>query len=772
MSRDVLNRALDFMVACAQRDGQDKVNVLFHGGEPLLAGSDFWHTAIDGLLARFGYQGLDASVQSNLWLLDDEMCAHFVRGRIDIGTSLDGPREINDAQRGAGHFCRTMAGIRRAQKHGLNVACIATFTPQNASRWREVLQFFVDEGLNISIHASVPPLSRPKSDYALSPKQYAELLCEMLDYYIEHRRDLVVSSLDQVVRSVVSGRGHVCSFRSCLGMFLAIDPKGDIFPCQRFVGAKRHRIGTVSDEPNPAAIFAGRRVQWMANRQRRTDEACAACPHFDYCRGGCAYNAIAANTKDGRDPYCDAYRVVFERVRTRLSEELGSEENLVALTADPRHDLAHPLLRKGPLIELVRKGPHPSSLAQTAKRIVAAVELARGPDISAAGHRLVHMGICRSPQSAQRSLEALQEFLKLDGLGRNNLYLHVAFRCQLVCRHCYARARKVDSASVVDLSGQEMSPDALGALICEAKKAGFRQVVVTGGEPLMHHRRSDILTVLEDARKWTFPMNLVLRTNLAMPLTDDELNRIAKATDQLVVSVDGDESFHDARRGKGSYQAVTANLKRYAELASATASASKLSLAAVLSNEQIQGMPGHAVRKLGEKLGVRRIRFRPVLPIGRAKDWDQLPASEAIGGYADPMSLIEAGFLPVASCGIGQNLYVEPSGESFPCYAFHQPHTFLGNVLAVGLAAVLASNAFAALSRHGVDTNSGCRTCDMRYLCGGACRAWTVNSSEDDLDAAPSDCADLRKRASRLYEAACEWLAIRPIIDSEMDDCQ
>ena len=48
---------------------------------------------------------------------------------------------------------------------------------------------------------------------------------------------------------------------------------------------------------------------------------------------------------------------------------------------------------------------------------------------------------------------------------------------------------------------------------------------------------------------------------------------------------------------------------------------------------------------------------------------EELPVSEAPGAHADLLKLIEEGFCPVASCGLGQNLYVAPSGKSFPCYA-------------------------------------------------------------------------------------------------------
>jgi uncharacterized protein len=47
----------------------------------------------------------------------------------------------------------------------------------------------------------------------------------MLDYYVEHRRELAVSSLDQMCQGFGCGEGKVCTFRDCLGMFLAIDPR-------------------------------------------------------------------------------------------------------------------------------------------------------------------------------------------------------------------------------------------------------------------------------------------------------------------------------------------------------------------------------------------------------------------------------------------------------------------------------------------------------------------------------------------------------------------
>lgn len=516
VSPETLEATLDFVARVAEETGQRKVKVTFHGGEPLQAEHALLRQALEGLRRRFGLGGYQADVQSNLWLLDDEYCQVFREHGVEIGTSLDGPEGITDCQRGKGYFTRTTQGIRLAESYGIKVGCIATFTSESAVRWREVFDFFLEERLNFSIHAAVPPLDGLDRRYSITPLQYGDLLEKMLGYYVEHRRDISVSSLDQMCQGFGCGEGKVCTFRDCLGMFLAVDPRGDIYACQRFCGRPAFRLGRLGRQTGLAELMASPMAQRMMERQERVRTACAGCHHFEYCRGGCIYNAWAGRNSHGvEDPYCDAYRRTFGRIRQRVLDEMVSEENVEAIAVRPFTGRGHPLFRKGPLIELVREGRHPTEIARTAKRIVAAVELARGPEITAVAARLVTMGICHNRESAKASLAGLKQQLEPRLGALNNLYLHVTFRCQLHCTHCYARANAHGNQQ------QEMPVDAVARLIREAKAAGFRQVVLTGGEPLVHHQRDDLLERLKQLRGLTGPTNLVLRTNLAMPLNSN-----------------------------------------------------------------------------------------------------------------------------------------------------------------------------------------------------------------------------------------------------------
>ena len=288
------------------------------------------------------------------------------------------------------------------------------------------------------------------------------------------------------------------------------------------------------------------------------------------------------------------------------------------------------------------------------------------------------------------------------------------------------------------------------ALVRQAAAAGFSKAVITGGEPLTHPQRDALLDVLAELRPAVKPLQIILRTNLAGPLSEPLLARLMSAADLVVVSVDGDEAGHDARRGPGTYARTAANLRRLVERVCPTSEVALFSnlpptcraqLAATLSAAGTAGKAGDAVRALGHELGVP-VRFKPVLPLGRATDHGLAP--EHYNSLEDDVEAVACAPSPRATCGLGMNLYIAPDGGCFPCYALTGSRHDLGNALVDGLAAVLAANG--AYRRVTVDSNRRCRQCSLRYLCGGTCRAW---SASGDPDAGPGDCtASARRRAA------------------------
>ena len=752
MSQETLEAIIHWQRSIS--DG-NKLEITFHGGEPLVPGADFYKMALPLLREHLAPREVSFGMQSNLWLLTKELCELFKKHEVSLGTSLDGPEAINDAQRGNGYFKNTMAGIKLARSYGLSTGCICTFTAQSAKKTGAVFDFFLREGLDFSIHAALKPFGQAANGYALSPAEHGRLLIDMLDRYLEHTTRIGISTLDAMARSISAGKGGICTFCDCLGQYLAVDPDGWIYPCQRLAGIPMFRLGSVYDYPATDNLEKAPAWQMLRAREERVSESCGECPHLAYCRGGCPYNVLGANNGrldgDLRDPHCPAYRQTFDEITERAMVEVFSGENMTAVASGGSEKYG--LLRKGRLLKIMRGSPHPREAARQARQTVAAAALGICGTPESALAKLDQAGVITNPTQALESLKALRN--RLDTQSSRDLlnaYIHVTSACNLSCQHCYAAAKSPHGS-------ESMNIEEVERLVTQAAKAGFTKAVITGGEPLVHPYCEELLVALSALRQKVKPMKIVLRTNLAFSLTSKLARQLLKAADEVVVSIDGDMATHDTRRGKGSYACTLENLQFLLDRSKhdnvpnkPVKFAARISIAATLEAEHIEGPAGDAVRKLGEDLNMD-VRFKAVLPLGRGAQLDL--KHSFYSSLDDESEAFTHGAYPKATCGLGMNLYIGPNGECNPCYALMAQRHYLGNALSEGLKSILARNN--AYRQVTVDSNLRCSKCELRYLCGGFCRAW---SKSDNPNAPLPDCSTLYQRATKLLNTAFEVLEI------------
>lgn len=115
MSKQIVDATVDRVRRYCAAVGLRDVEFIFHGGEPLLAGRQFFYDFVATAKERLLPSVTPAfNVQTNGLLLNHEWFSAFVDLQIGFGISLDGPKEINDANRidhaGEGSYDR----VRRA----------------------------------------------------------------------------------------------------------------------------------------------------------------------------------------------------------------------------------------------------------------------------------------------------------------------------------------------------------------------------------------------------------------------------------------------------------------------------------------------------------------------------------------------------------------------------------------------------------------------------------------------------------------------------------
>lgn len=309
----------------------EPVTITFHGGEPLLAGYDFFKEALTILAEDLIHLKPAFALQTNLWNLTPELARLFSEYKIPVGSSLDGPQELNDLQRGEGYFEKTMKGYEIAQANHLQVSFICTFTSYSIDFKEDIFNFFLKNGLNLKLHPALPSIRDDNPDkWALSPEDYGKLLIYLLDEYLENMDQIEIKNIDHLCKCVFTRRGTVCTFVDCMGDTFAVGPDGGIYPCYRFVGMPEWVMGNVKDYPSMDDLSSSTPWKLLHEYKDFVDKECKKCTYIKFCRGGCPYNALAKSEGeiDGVDPHCTAYKTIFKEITNRATREMLGSANL------------------------------------------------------------------------------------------------------------------------------------------------------------------------------------------------------------------------------------------------------------------------------------------------------------------------------------------------------------------------------------------------------------------------------------------------------------
>jgi uncharacterized protein len=664
MPHDTFARAVDFLDRLFPKD--KGFLMMFHGGEPLLAGLDWYRQSLALIREKFGHN-VELNVQSNIWLLSQEWIDLFGEYGVSISTSLDGPKEICDSQRGEGYFEKTMKGIRLLKENGRNVSVIATLGRSNISpeKCRQMFRFFLDEGIRFSLHGAVPSMGHGYEGEALTADEMLQVLLNVSEEYFAHYEETTVGTIDHIVKNIYHRSPCLCTFSNCLGTYLAIDTQGYLYSCQRFCGMHEFSLGKLSENPTSETILNSKGYAVFEKLHQQSKESCtkAGCRHIEYCNGGCCYAALAeqrhGKDPDGRDPFCRAFRSFYDELDKRMTAEMSRK-----------------LLKEeapAPLLAIAENRRRAYMPAANARKIVEASQWQTAP-------------------------------AWLQRRGPETVFFNITYNCPLRCTHCWADAGTNRSC--------ETSVGTILKVIDEAFALNFRQIIFSGGEPLFHKDISNILLSLADYRKKHRTPMLTLQTSLAIPLTPQLFHLIAECFTCVNVSIDGNREQHDERRGKGSYDKAVANIIELRNIAPDT----KVVITPTLSRTELHGTAGAAVQQLAKELGKLPVEVRELKHLGRNSETDN---SE----YSLHPDIVYKYFVPQIKCGLGNHLHIEPDGSVYPCYIFINDENYLGNAAdEKALEKAVHSETFLAWKNISVDSNPKCSKCDVRYICGGVCR--------------------------------------------------
>lgn len=282
-----------FLRGMPLRDPQ--LSVVWHAGEPLTAPIEFYESAFQALQSDAAPILFRHHFQTNGMLLNDAWCELIKQWSVQVGISIDGPKEIHDANRvdraNRGTFDRVMRGIAKLREHNIPFTVIGVLTKNALQAPQEIWRFFETLGatqvaLNVEevegINA-LSSLSENKND-----KSFRE--------FLQHIAKLRTANSAIRVREFDGMRGH-----------LTAPPGADVLRADNMPGAIINidivgNVTTFSPELLGLEHATYGKFEWG---NVRTDDWKAVLSHsgfkktyrdilegIDQCRDSCAYFSV------------------------------------------------------------------------------------------------------------------------------------------------------------------------------------------------------------------------------------------------------------------------------------------------------------------------------------------------------------------------------------------------------------------------------------------------------------------------------------------------
>ena len=296
------------------------VSFVWHGGEPTLAGLDFYRHVVE-LQAKYLPEGSTAwnNLQTNGVLLDDEWCQFLADNHFDVGLSIDGTDWIHDSYRpdprGLGSYDAAASAIKRLQAHGIQPDLLCTVTSTAADHPLEVYRNLRSFGTGWV--EFIPIVVRDGADLtpeSVTGEAYGRFLVDVFDEWLLH--DLgstAVQLFAETASTLGGGAPGLCWLAPTCGRALVVEADGGVYSCDHFVRPE-YRLGEVANlaelADSPAQLTFG-------DAKANLPDRCLACPWLVMCNGGCPKDRLGW---PGLNILCDGLTAFFAHAVPELRD--------------------------------------------------------------------------------------------------------------------------------------------------------------------------------------------------------------------------------------------------------------------------------------------------------------------------------------------------------------------------------------------------------------------------------------------------------------------
>ncbi|HDZ21175.1 MAG TPA: anaerobic sulfatase maturase [Phycisphaerae bacterium] len=300
---------------------------MWQGGEPLLAGMDFFERAL-ALQSEHKLDGQTVTngLQTNGTLIDERWCELFKANGFLVGVSIDGTPQWHDYFRrdhaGNPSFHRAWAGLDFLKTFGVEFNVLVTLNSANIVHGGDIYRWFTNRGAQYL--QFIPILERDPQGvpqpFSCSGEQYGRFLLDV--YEVWRARDVgrvSVRLFDSVMHNELFGAPSTCCYSQRCANAYVLEFNGDLFVCDHFV-FKEWRVGNIMDRPL-AELVLDPLIERFATLKTDLPEACRDCEYLPFCHGGCPKHHWPIGPDAGRvNHYCEGLKLFFREALSDLKQ--------------------------------------------------------------------------------------------------------------------------------------------------------------------------------------------------------------------------------------------------------------------------------------------------------------------------------------------------------------------------------------------------------------------------------------------------------------------
>lgn len=340
LSNDLQKHFIKRLSEYIQEVGIENCSIIFHGGEPLLAGA--------GVLAQFANEirastsaKIDISLQTNGLLLNETTLDILESADIGVSLSLDGPRFANDkhrlTKRGKSSFTQVEHALIQLQKRpkiftGIIAVIDVTTSPEDLfqyfSEFNNIPQ--LDFLLPDAHHLNLPP--RRDED----PHIYEKWLIKAFDIWLDHYSDLSIRTFESLLDVLAGLPSRTDAFGFGDISLLSIETDGsyhdlDVLKVTKEGATKL--FGSVIDA-SISEVLKSDRITSHRNHLTKNglSEKCQSCSIVEVCGGGSLPHRFGDNDFKNPTVYCGEIFTLVSHISSRLKEHLTTTNTDIPVT--------------------------------------------------------------------------------------------------------------------------------------------------------------------------------------------------------------------------------------------------------------------------------------------------------------------------------------------------------------------------------------------------------------------------------------------------------